>query len=194
MAKKKPQKLPELTTSLMHGETEQQYHGWLLYNETGSLEKLLRAWVKIYQGYANDMPEIGGLRDKLNKPPALITLKTWCKKFQWVARTEMLLAEEMEHLKQKTEKFRAKRKFLVTDILMTKMTKLQKQARTEATSVLEIKYLWDMHRTEFGESTGKTEITHRIDESEQKPPTSEENKLGQEIDQLIKKHYEQPDK
>jgi len=174
----------------MHGETAQQYHAWLLYNETGSLEKLLRAWERIYQGYANDMPEIAGLRDKLNKSPALITLKLWCKKYQWVNRTEQLLAEEMAHLKEKTDKFRAKRKYLVTDILMTKMTKLQKQARTETATVAELKYLWEMHRTEFGESTGKTEVTHRIDESEQVPPDQEENEVGKQIDQVIKKHYE----
>lgn len=178
----------------MHGETEQQYHAWLLYNETGSLAVLLRTWERLHQGYTNPTPEIEGLRGKLNQPPTLDTLKNWSRKYQWVNRTELILAEEMEKIKLKTERFRIKRKYLVTDLLITKINKLQQQARSEPSSVLEVKYLWDMHRTEFGESTGKTEVTHRIDESEQKPPTSEENKLGQEIDQLIKKHYEQPDK
>lgn len=174
----------------MHGETEQQYHAWLLYNETGSLEKLLRAWERICQGYANDMPEIGGLRDKLNKPPALITLKNWCRKYQWVNRTEQLLAEEMARLKDKTERFRLKRKYLVTDVLISKMTKLQKQARVESTNVPEVRSLWEMHRTEFDETTSKSDVSHHINEAEQYPPTEDEIKLGREMNELIKRHYD----
>lgn len=191
MARIKKENLPKLKTSLMHRETEQQYHAWLLYNETGSIERLLRAWERIHQGYSKDTPEIEGLRDRLNKPPALDTLKDWSRKYQWVNRTELLLSEEMAQQKLKVDRFRAKRKFLVTDILMSKMTKLQKQARTETATVPEVKYLWEMHRTEFGESTGKTEVTHHIDESEQVPPSQEEVELGKQIDELIEKHYEQ---
>lgn len=174
----------------MRGETEQQYHAWLLYNETGSIERLLRAWQKVHQGYISDTSEIAGLRDRLNKPASLDAIRNWCRKFQWVKRTELLITEEMEQQKLKVERFRARRKFLVTDILMTKMNKLQKQARSESATVPEVKYLWEMHRTEFGESTGKTEVTHRIDESEQTPPDKEENEVGKEIDRVIKKHYD----
>lgn len=191
MAKRIDKKnLPPLTTSLMREETEQQYHAWLLYNETGSLSNLLRTWQRLHQGYTNPTPEIEGIRGKLNQPPAPDTLKNWCRKYQWVKRTELLLAEEMAHLKEKAERFRAKRKFFLTDILISKMTKLQKQARIETSTVPEVRSLWEMHRTEFDESTGKTTISHVIDESEQVPPTSEDQELGREINTAIKKYYD----
>jgi len=69
------------------------------------------------------------------------------------------------------------------------MAKLQKQAKTQDVSVLEIKYLWEMHRTEWGESSAKTEVRHSIDESEQAPPNPEEDQIGGEIDLVIKRHY-----
>ena len=186
MAKKKENKQPKLTTSKMPAETEQQYAAWLLYCEAGSIKKLLDVWEKVGQV----LGEAGvDFAYRLGKKPSDTTIETWSKKYQWVARTDLRLEEELAELKEKADRFRKKRKFLITDILIQKMTKLQKQARTQDVSVLEIKYLWEMHRTEWGESTGKTEVRHSIDESEQEPPNPEENEVGKEIDQVIKKHY-----
>jgi len=186
MAKKKDKKQLKLTTSKMPAETEQQYAAWLLYCEAGSIKKLLDVWEKVGQV----LGEAGvDFAYRLGKKPSDTTIETWSKKYQWVARTDLRLEEELAELKEKADRFRKKRKFLITDILIQKMTKLQKQARTQDVSVLEIKYLWEMHRTEWGESTGKTEVRHSIDESEQEPPNPEENEVGKEIDQVIKKHY-----
>lgn len=186
MAKKKGKKQPKLTTSKMPAETEQQYAAWLLYCEAGSIKKLLDVWEKVGQVLGETGADFAY---RLGKKPSDTTIETWSKKYQWVARTDLRLEEELAELKEKADRFRKKRKFLITDILIQKMTKLQKQARTQDVSVLEIKYLWEMHRTEWGESTGKTEVRHSIDESEQEPPNPEENEVGKEIDQVIKKHY-----
>lgn len=178
----------------MLGETEQQYSAWLLYCETGSFNRLLKAWEGLLQNYSNTTPELEGLRNNLQKPVCRKSIQTWSKKYRWVERTELRLEEELAELKHRTDKFRLKRKFLVTDVLISKLQKLKKQANTDDATVLDIKYLWEMHRTEFGETTSKTEVTHRIDESEQYPPDQDENEIGIEIDKLIKNHYEQKSK
>jgi hypothetical protein len=187
MAKKKENKQPKLTTSKMPAETEQQYAAWLLYCEAGSIKKLLDVWEKVGQVLGETGADFA---HRLGKKPSDTTIETWSKKYQWVARTDLRLEEELAELKEKADRFRKKRKFLITDILIQKMTKLQKQAKTQDVSVLEIKYLWEMHRTEWGEATGKTEVTHHIDENEQNPPDQEEDQVGKEIDQVIKKHYD----
>lgn len=85
MTRIKKENLPELKTSLMHGETEQQYHAWLLYNETGSLEKLLRAWERVCQGYANDMPEFWS--NELLQTYSSITPKITMRLLQFFSNT-----------------------------------------------------------------------------------------------------------
>ena len=57
----------------------------------------------------------------------------------------------------------------------------------EGSTVDEIKKLWEMFRTEMGESLGKHELS--IKEEEQKPPTAEEEELGLAIDETIKDFY-----
>ena len=54
----------------------------------------------------------------------------------------------------------------------------------EPATVQEVKVLWEMHRTEFGESIGKHQIVGGIDESEQKPLTPEEEELSKEMTKL----------
>lgn len=187
MTKKKPAKQPDLTTAKMPGETEQQYAAWLLYCEAGSIEKLMKVWEK--SGQLTD--EIGiEFVTKLGKMPVHSTLGVWSKKYRWTERRDLRMEQELVDLKDKADRFRKKRKYLVTELLIQSLAKVQKQMKQSSVSVLELKYLWEMHRTEFGESTGKTEVTHRIDESEQVPPDQEENEVGKEIDRVIKKHYE----
>lgn len=170
----------------MPKETEQQYAAWLLYCESGSIDKLMRVWQKA--GQLTD--EIGiEFLTKLGKMPVRSTLGDWSKKYRWPDRRDLRLAEELVELKDKADRFRQKRKYLVTELLIQSLSKVQKQLKQLPVSILELKYLWEMHRTEYNESTGKTEVTHRIDESEQVPPTDEEKEIGKEIDEVIKKHY-----
>lgn len=191
MTKTKPKKQPDLTVSKIPGETEQQYAAWLLYCEAGSIDKLMRVWEK--SGQLAD--EIGiEFVTKLGKMPVHSTLGLWSKKFRWPERRDLRLEQELIELKEKADRFRKKRKYLVTDLLIQALSKMQKQFKQMPISVLELKYLWEMQRVESGESTGKTEVTHHIDESEQIPPTDEEKEIGKEIDEVIKKHYDKRSK
>ncbi|MBP9781032.1 hypothetical protein KBC89_00060 [Candidatus Woesebacteria bacterium] len=190
MAKLKPKKLPTLTVEKMPEETEQQYSAWLLYCETGSFNRLLKAWNGLTQRLPNSYPELEGLRNNLSQPVSRQSIKVWSKKYRWVERTELRLVEELAELKDKTDRFRLKRKYLITDILTSKMTKLQRQARTENSNVAELRSLWEMHRTEFDETTSKSDVSHHINEAEQYPPTEDEKELGREMDELIKRHYD----
>lgn len=188
MAKNKPKIQLKLTTEKMPGETEQQYAAWLLYCEIGSIRKLHEAWDKLGQLSGNISADF--VRRLGVKTPCRATIETWSRKYRWVERRDLRLEEELVELKVKADRFRKKRKFLITDLLIQKLSKLQKQASQEPATIQELKYLWEMHRTEYSESTGKTEVTHRIDESEQVPPTDEEKEIGKEIDEVIKKHYD----
>lgn len=177
-----------LTTEKMAGEKEQQYTAWLLYCEMGSLQKTLKVWAGVGQRLGESWAEFAG---RLGAKPSDTTIEKWSVKYRWVERTDLRLQEELSDLKAKADRFRAKRRYLITDLLTQKISKLQKQVKQgEASSVQEVKTLWDMHRTEYGESTGKTEVSHRIDEDDQKPPDPEENQIGKEIDNVIKKHYD----
>lgn len=192
MAKTKAKIQLKLTTEKMPGENEQQYAAWLLYCEIGSIRKLHETWDKLGQLSGNISADF--IRRLGVKTPCRATIEAWSRKYRWVERRDLRLEEELVELKEKADRFRKKRKFLITDLLIQKLSKLQKQASQEPATIQELRYLWEMHRTEYGESTGKTEVTHRIDESEQVPPTNEEKEIGKEIDEVIKKHYDKRNK
>ncbi len=187
MAKQKPKKLPTLTVEKMPEETEQQYAAWLLYCEAGSQKKTLEYWERVGQ----TLGEVGvDFVLRLGKKPSHTTIENWSKKYRWPERRDLRLEEELVELKDKVDRFRMKRKYLVTELLIQSVAKVQKQLKQAPVSILELKYLWEMHRTEYDESTGKTEVSHRIDESEQVPPTDKDQELGREIDAAIKKYYD----
>ena len=187
MAKHKPKKLLTLTVEKMPEETEQQYAAWLLYCEAGSQKKTLEYWERVGQ----TLGEVGvDFVLRLGKKPSHTTIENWSKKYRWPERRDLRLEEELVELKDKVDRFRKKRKYLVTELLIQSVAKVQKQLKQAPVSILELKYLWEMHRTEYDESTGKTEVSHRIDESEQVPPTDKDQELGREIDAAIKKYYD----
>lgn len=191
MTKPKPKKLLTLTVSKMQDETEQQYAAWLLYCEAGSIDKTRLVWDKVGQNLDESWMV---LANRLGKKPSHTTLGLWSKKYRWPERRDLRLEEEIVELKDKADRFRKKRKYLVTELLIQSVAKVQKQIKQTPISILELKYLWEMHRTEYDESIGKNEISHRIDESEQVPPTDEEKELGVEIDTAIKKYYDKQNK
>lgn len=187
MAKHKPKKLLTLTVEKMPEESEQQYAAWLLYCEAGSQKKTMDYWDKVGQ----TLGEVGvDFVLRLGKKPSHTTIENWSKKYRWPERRDLRLEEELVELKDKVDRFRKKRKYLVTELLIQSVAKVQKQLKQAPVSILELKYLWEMHRTEYDESTGKTEVSHRIDESEQVPPTDKDQELGREIDTAIKKYYD----
>ena len=187
MAKPKPKELLTLTVSTMQDATAQQYAAWLLYCEAGSIDKTQMVWDKVGQNLDESWMVLAG---RLGKKPSHTTLGIWSKKYRWPERRDLRLEEEILDLKDKADRFRKKRKYLVTELLIQSVSTVQKQLKQLPITILELKYLWEMHRTEYDESIGKNEVTHRIDESEQLPPTDQEKELGREIDAAIKKYYD----
>lgn len=181
---------PILTTSKMPTETEQQYSAWLLYSEAGSLTKLHRMWEGLHQGFIDSSSEIEGIRGRLGMPPTLRTLAEWSRKFRWVDRCDLKLAEDLEGIRKKTQEIKQKQVGFIAEALWDKLRSLRKQIKNgEVATVDEIKKLWEMFRTEMGESLGKHQFDIR--EEDQKPPTGEEMAGIENISREFKDFYEQ---
>ena len=179
-------KRPNLTTSKMPKETQQQYTAWLLYCEAGSIRKTLNLWDRVGQNLGETWAEFA---DRLGKKPSDTTMESWSKKFRWVERKDLKLTEDLEGLRKKAQEIKEKKVFLIGEIFWEKLQALKKQIKKgEGATTDEIKKLWEMFRTEMGESLGKHEFS--INEDEQKPPTPEEMELGAAIDDAIEKFYD----
>jgi hypothetical protein len=186
--KRKHKSRPKVVTIKFPGETEQQYLAWLLYCEAGSLQKLLRMWTGIRQGFGEVSSEIAS---RLDDPPTIRTLQNWSVKYQWVKRSELKLEEDLLALREETKRIATIRKHKIAEAFKRSIDLKIKQLRKgESVATGDVKALWEMFRTEMGLSTSKTEISHKINEDEQKPPTPEEDELGKEIDQAIKNYYD----
>ena len=182
-------KPPILITSKMPKEKERQYVAFLLYCETNSLTRLMQTWQGILRGTVGEVSGI--FKDKLGKLPSERTLERWSSQYRWVERADLKLSEDLEVLKKKTSQIRQKRLHIISEVFWDKLQTLRKQMRSgEAASVTELKALWEMMRTEGGESVGKQEFIQRIYEDEQKPPTPEEDELGRLIDKTIIDFYD----
>lgn len=185
---------PVLTTSKMSGETEQQYTAWLLYCEYGSIEKLHRTWQET-EGRpkaTERRPEFEEIMGRLGKSPALTTVKEWSVKFRWVERKDLKLQSELEELHRRAGRVVAQKKQKIViafgRILDELLKKIEsKKFSTENMTMSDLKKLWEMARTELGETLGKHEVA--INEDEQKPPTPEEREFGKAVDQAIKEFY-----
>jgi hypothetical protein len=193
-------KIPTLTTSKMPGETEQQYTAWLLYCEVGSLKKTLSLWEKLGQNLGESWAEFAG---RLGKKPSDTTLETWSKKYRWVERKDLKLEKKIEEMKQKLDKIKLQKRYKIViafgRILDMFIKKLESQHHSASDlSVSDLKKIWEMARTELGESIAKHEFVG-IDESKQTPPNEEEKELGRRLNQTVKdfyteegrKHYEE---
>ncbi|TAN35155.1 hypothetical protein EPN27_04455 [Patescibacteria group bacterium] len=103
----------------------------------------------------------------------------------------MKLDEDLTALREETKRIATMNKHKVAEAFKRTMDLRIKQLRKgESVTTADVKQLWEMFRTELGLSTGKTVIAHTINEEDQKPPTPEEDELGREIDQVIKRHYD----
>jgi hypothetical protein len=179
---------PALTTSKMPKETEQQYTAWLLYCEVGSLEKLLRLW----DGVGRNLDESWMvLAQRLGKKPSHTTLGNWSKQYRWVQRTELKLKEDLEGLREKTKRIKTERVHRVAEYFERSITlALKKLKENSDISTSDVKLIWEMFRTELGETLGKHTHAIGIDESKQNPPDEEERALGAALNETIKNFYD----
>jgi len=175
-----------ITTSKMPKETEQEYTAWLLYCETRSLEKMLRAWKGLWQGVGEMGVEFEGLKGRLGEPPTLGTIERWSKKYHWVERKEIKIAQAIDELKKEYDEIVKHKIYRIAKAFNLKLKALERQIqRGEGSTVHEIKELWEMLQVEIGKPTSRLALKP---EEEQKLLTPEEEKEGKEIDEIIKNH------
>lgn len=183
-------RLPTLTTSKMPGETEQQYTAWLLYCEAGSIPRLIRAWEQVRYDIGDSSGIWGEKLNKLGPLPAQRNIEKWSSKYRWVQRRDLKLQEDMESIRERSEKIKKEKLHRIADAFEQITNKVLKRLRKgEEPTIAEWKQVWEMLRTELGENIGKHEIVKGIDESQQSPPTEEERELGKALDDAIKEHY-----
>lgn len=176
---------PNITTGKMPKETEQQYTAFLLYTETGSLDKLLRYWQET-EGRpkaTERRPELEALIEKLGKPPALTTLKEWSGKFRWVERRELKLAEDLQALREKTKKIKREKLHRLGEVFERILNKRIKQLKDgEAVTTLDLKWAWEMFQVELGKPSSRGEL--KVEE--QRPLTPEEKEYGKKLHEAVK--------
>jgi len=176
----------KLSTQKIPGERAREYTAWLLYCESGSLEKTLRIWQQIWHEVVTNLSPI--YREQLGKPVSLRTLKRWCAKYRWVQRTEIKLDEDLKVLRKETQKIAILRIHKITEIFGIALHRKIKQLQQgEHISATDLKNYWEMHRIEMGLSTtiGKQQVS-LINEDEQRPLTPEEEELSKAITELEK--------
>jgi len=179
-------KLKTLMTSKMEDEEEEQYVVWLLYCDSGSIAKLHRTLSGLWSSIGEVPPEFANLRSNLKNPPALKTLERWSKKYRWVERCELKLAEDLEGIRKKTQEITQKKVGLIAEIFWDKLQTLRRQIKKgECSTVDEIKKLWEMFRTEMGETLGRHDLNF-IDESKQKPLDAKDAEWRKEINKTMK--------
>ncbi len=179
----------KLTTSKMSGETMQQYTTWQLYCLTGSFDRLLTAWEGLNQGYTKITPELEGLKVRLGNIVTRKTIALWSKKFQWVRRTDLKIAEDVDQIRTEAKRFEKERKYKIIKAFRKALdTKLKKLDSGEEVTIGELKQLWEMTRTEMGLVTDRSSLSVT---GEQRLLTPEEEREGQALDDFVKKFHEQ---
>lgn len=163
----------ELTTIKMPGETEQQYMAWLLYCEAGSIPRMIRAWEQLREGIGETSGIWGEKMQKLGKLPAERNIEKWSSKYQWVERKELKLVEDLKSIRDKSEKIKQEKLHRIAEAFERVTNKILKRLREgEEPTINEWKQIWEMLRTELGESIGKHEVG--VDEYEQSLPEYKE--------------------
>lgn len=171
----------------MPKETEQQYTAWFLYCEAGSVRKLLSQWESVWRGFGKSSAELEGIREKLGKTPTRRTLDNWSKQYQWVKRTDLKLAEDLEGLREKTKRIAREKKHKIAEYFRKKIDKALKQmAEGEGATTHEVKEAWEMFQVELGKPTSRTALNE-----DQRPLTEEEKKEKKKLDTALKIIYEQ---
>lgn len=175
----------------MPKETEQQYTAWLLYCEVGSIPKLIRAWKQMRRGIGDASGIWNDRIGNLGTLPAERNIEKWSSGYRWVERRDLKLKEGLEGLYEKTKRIKAERSHRIAEYFDKTIAVALKQTR-DGTEIRpgDVKIIWEMFRTEFGETLGKHTHALGIDESKQTPPNEKEKILGEMLNNTVKQFYE----
>lgn len=174
----------------MPSETEQQYTAWLLYCETGSVQRMMRVWEHVRSGIGDATGILGERFKSITALPSRRNIEKWSTKYRWVERRDLKLKEDLESVRERSKRVKEEKLHRIADAFEQITNKILRRLRKgEEPTIAEWKQVWEMFRTELGENIGKHEIVKGIDESQQSPPTEEEKELGRALDNAIKEHY-----
>lgn len=174
----------------MPSETEQQYTAWLLYCETGSVQRMMRVWEHVRSGIGDATGILGERFKSITALPSRRNIEKWSTKYRWVERRDLKLKEDLESVRERSKRVKEEKLHKIADAFEQITNKILRRLRKgEEPTIAEWKQVWEMFRTELGENIGKHEIVKGIDESQQNPPTEEERELGKALDNAIKEHY-----
>lgn len=174
----------------MPSETEQQYTAWLLYCETGSVQRMMRVWEHVRSGIGDATGILGERFKSITALPSRRNIEKWSTKYRWVERRDLKLKEDLESVRERSKRVKEEKLHRIADAFEQITNKILRRLRKgEEPTIAEWKQVWEMFRTELGENIGKHEIVKGIDESQQNPPTEEERELGRALDNAIKEHY-----
>lgn len=174
----------------MPGETEQQYTAWLLYCETGSVQRMMRVWEHVRSGIGDATGILGERFKSITALPSRRNIEKWSTKYRWVERRDLKLKEDLESVRERSKRVKEEKLHRIADAFEQITNKILRRLRKgEEPTIAEWKQVWEMFRTELGENIGKHEIVKGIDESEQVPPTEEEKELGRELDEAMKRYH-----
>ncbi len=152
----------------------QQYTAWLLYCQAGSLLKTLNAWEQVGQSVGEMRVEFAS---QLGKKPSDTTLERWSKKYHWVERRELKLAEDLMAMRQKTQKIKIEKLHRIAEVFEKVTNKVMRRLRaSEEPTIIEWKQIWEMFQVELGEPTSRGQL-----KLEQHPLNPEEKKRGKKI-------------
>ncbi len=181
--------MSSLTTMKIPEETEQQYTAWLLYCETGSIPKMMRAWeqLRLRDG---EMTGCLGQPTQLLKPlPTMRNVERWSSKYRWVERAEQKQREDMADLDERVKRIILKKKYEIAIIFDRVLHLYMKQTSDPnyRVTVSELKTIWEMFRVEMGEPIGRHVVTVN-NEYHEEPPDPEHEEFMRLADEAIAKH------
>lgn len=179
-------------TSKLPGESEQQYTAWLLYCDAGSIDKMLRKWESLHQSITKTSPELEEFRESLGKPISRRNIVEWSKKYQWVKRTDLKLAEDLETLRERTRKIKREKLHKIADAFERIGVKIAKRLRgSEEPTITEWKQVWEMFQVELGKPSSRGAL--RVEDQKPLTPKEKEHgiKIHKAVDEILKQQHKQ---
>jgi hypothetical protein len=172
-----------LSTLQVSGEHPRQYAAWLLYCESGSLEKTILLWQQVISMNDTEMMPIFGI--PMGKPVGIATLKRWSSRYHWRQRLALKNKEDLADMRaefKNIKQIRAYKVALLFDKIANKLLKQLDEGMNVTVSDLYI--AWKMFRIEDGLPTSYSQIVS-LDDPSQESKTSELPELDQEIQAAI---------
>jgi len=176
-----------LSTLQVSGEHPRQYAAWLLYCESGSLERTIRLWGKLVTQGDTEMMPIFGI--PIGKPVGIATLKRWSSRYHWKQRFALKNKEDLEDMRYTFKRIKQTRAYKIA-LLFDKITnKLLRQLDEGMRVTVHDMYIaWKMFRIEDGLPTSYVQIVSPPEPAIPEPSILDDLLLDKEIQEVVKQY------